>query len=614
MQLLTFNTYSYFKNSSDVVKQYPTKNSYVLSNSLYERFMNTGAWTTEYSWLNQDIANPALTVDDYLGEACFSNFANEYIQRVPGSPSRTDYPYHFDKLDKMSSMIGGYRQELSFTDNTYNNYAHEVSLINGEDLNTEHLVYYIGMYHYYQNTHDQLQATYYNMGQTITSEIIIRREIGYKSYGTRVIEIYPEDILKDGAINPKYTDPETPYKTVTLRLLVECPYSLEGLLPADSVRLQANSERSILNSGLVAELKNVDTENSFPVVDDYENPYAINGTSITEGGTWNPYPGIDDIDGADIPGLPTADACDLGFITMYNPTAAQMKALSQFMWSNLFDLDSYKKLFSDPMESIIGLSIVPVAPSIGGTKTVRFGSIDSGISMDYLSSQYVQINCGEVYINKWVFSFLDSAPYSKIYIYLPYIGIQELSADDIMDDSINVVYNIDCLSGACGCFIKSGKKGVLYSFNGSCISNIPLTSINFSSAIQNAVSAVCSGAAILAGMSTGAAPVSAMGAMGLLTSAANTAINSKPSVQRSGSLGGSSGILSIQKPYVIIERPDVSVPLDIQRYVGQTCNITENLGNCSGFTMIEHIHLHDIPATSEELSEIELLLKQGVIL
>ena len=345
---------------------------------------------------------------------------------------------------------------------------------------------------------------------------------------------------------------------------------------------------------------------------DSDNPYGI--TTSQGGGGNGHYGDIDSVEGTPIPDLPDLSAAELGFITMYNPTKSQLIALSSFMWSGLFDLDTYKKLFSDPMESIIGLSIVPVAPTVAGSKNVMFGSIDSGVSMSYLSTQYVQFNCGSVSIEDYVGSFLDYSPYTKISIYLPYIGIHELSPEDIMNDTINVTYNIDVLSGACGAFVSTSSKGVLYSYNGSCISNIPLTSINFSSAIQNAVSAVCSGAAIVAGVASGNAPITAMGATSMLGSAANTALNSKPTVQRSGSLGGSAGVLSVQKPYLIIERPNLSVPMNVQRFVGQTSNITAYLGNLSGFTMVEYVHIEGVPATEEEIKEIEQLLKEGVYL
>lgn len=346
---------------------------------------------------------------------------------------------------------------------------------------------------------------------------------------------------------------------------------------------------------------------------DEENPYGIIGSSTTGGGDGK-YGDPDSIVPTEFPALPTVSAADVGFCTIYNPSKSQLRELSGFMWSELFDLNSYKKLFADPMESIIGLAIVPVTPSQGGIKNVQFGTIDSGISMPYLSTQYVKKNCGSVSIDKYIGSFLDGAPYTKVSIFLPFIGIHELSADDVVGRSIEVEYNIDVLSGACSAFIYVSGRGVLYQYNGSCISNIPLTSINFSSAIQNAVSAVCSGAAIIAGMASGAAPLTAGGAMGLLNSAANTAINSKPSIQRSGSLGGSAGIMSTMTPYVIIERPDMSVPYNVQHYVGQVSNITMKLDSLSGFTMVDSIHLDNISATTEEINEIEALLKGGIIL
>lgn len=356
-------------------------------------------------------------------------------------------------------------------------------------------------------------------------------------------------------------------------------------------------------------------KNSSASIQGGEDPYSsgIEGNSGIGGGDGkkkNP----DELDPVDIPDLPDISAADLGFCTIYSPTKSQLKALSDFMWSNLFDLNTYKKLFSDPMESIIGLAIVPVEPSIGGSKNVMFGSIDSGISMSYCSTQYVQKDCGWVDIDKYIGCFLDAAPYTKVSIYLPFIGIHQLSADDVVGGSIRVVYNIDVLSGACSAFIQHDTRGVLYSYNGSCISNIPLTSVNFSTAIQNAVSAVCSGAAVVAGISTGAAPITGMGAMGLLNSAANTALNSKPDVQRSGSLGGSAGIMSVLTPYVIIERPDISIPAGAPSMIGQVSNITFVLGQISGFTMVEYIHIENCEGTADEIKEIEALLKEGVYL
>lgn len=422
------------------------------------------------------------------------------------------------------------------------------------------------------------------------------------------IEVLPSDCFdSDGKFDAEYV---TECGGI-MQLQVHAYYKTDDLT-CKKVEIQiSNNSNLVIYNRIFADF---DYDGSLPQDDDLDNPY---GDKVSEEGGGDgtlPYEGLDSIQPAVIPGLPTVSVTDLGFITMYNPTATQLKQLAAYLWSNTFDLATYKKLFSDPMESVIGLSIVPVSPSIGGTKNVQFGNIDSGIGMSFLSSNWVQVDCGYVNIEKYVGCFMDASPYTKIQIYLPGIGFRTLSADDINGGSIHVVYNMDVLTGACSCFIDHSTRGVLYTYNGSLICNVPLTAANFSGAIQNAISAVISGAGAVAGMVTGSAPLTAMGATGLLQSAANTALNSKPQIQRSGNLGGAAGILSILTPYVIIERPRLSVANRLEQYVGQTTNISYTLGSLSGFTMIEYIHVEDCPGTVEEVAEIESLLKQGVYL
>ena len=265
------------------------------------------------------------------------------------------------------------------------------------------------------------------------------------------------------------------------------------------------------------------------------------------------------------------------------------------------------------MECIIGLGIIPVQPSLGGSKSVHFGSVDTGISMSYLSSQWVEVSCGGVDIKKYIGSFMDYAPYVKCSLYLPYIGFHELSADDVMGDSISVTYHVDCLTGGLTAFVYVGGKGIMYQYSGSCIANVPVSAANWSGAIQNAVSAAISGGMTLVGAATGAAPLTMAGMSGLATSAANTALNSKPEIQRSGSMGGSSGLMGYQKPYIVIQRPRPSVPSDLASMTGYNLNMTMNLGKVKGFTMVDTVHLEGISCTEKEKAELESILKKGVI-
>lgn len=333
------------------------------------------------------------------------------------------------------------------------------------------------------------------------------------------------------------------------------------------------------------------------------DPYAPGGESGTGGGTGT-------FDGTStpipIPSLPTLSAVDTGFITLFNPSLAQLKNLASYMWSGTFDLNTFKKLFADPMDCILGLSIVPVAVPNGGTQSVMVGNISTGVSMTLAGSQYVVVNCGTINVNEYWGSYLDYAPYSKASIYLPYCGVHPIDIDEIMDRSITVEYHVDILSGACVAFIMCADS-VLYSFTGQCASSIPVSGNDFTQMINGIITASTAiGSMVATGGAT--APVA-------VPQLVSTAVNSmKPEVEKSGSLSGTGGMLAIQTPYLILTIPRQALPKDQNTFTGYPSFITSTLGDLSGYTEVEEIHLESIPATDGELSEILNLLKSGVIL
>lgn len=347
--------------------------------------------------------------------------------------------------------------------------------------------------------------------------------------------------------------------------------------------------------------------NSISLIEtDPEDPYTYEASTFGGGdGSWGSF-NPDDVEFTDIPDLPTISAANAGFISIYNPTVTQLKALSAFLWSSSFDIDTFKKLFQDPMECIIGLSVVPVRPPLGSSRNVMFGDVDTGVAMTGVASEYVELDCGSVNLELLYGSFMDY-DYTKIQIYLPYIGFRDLNPKDIMGDSINVTYHCNVLDGGITAYISSASKGVLYQFSGSAIANIPLSAINYSGAIQNAVSAL--GAASIAGV-TGS-PVLAMSAV---NNVASLATNTNAHVERSGNVSGSAGLMGIQRPYVIIERPNISVPANYPNQNGNTTNVTMPIGSCHGFTVIDKVHLDNVICTETEREELLSLLQKGVIL
>lgn len=307
----------------------------------------------------------------------------------------------------------------------------------------------------------------------------------------------------------------------------------------------------------------------------------------------------------EIPGLPTVSAASTGFISLFNPTLSQLNDLASYMWSDIFDIDTLKKLFADPMDVILGLSILPVQIPTSGAREVKVGNIGTGISLNVASTQFVEVDCGTINVNEYWGAYLDYSPYTHAQIYLPYVGVRPISVDEIMGKSVNVNYHVDILTGACCCFVKCGDS-VLYSFNGQCSIPIPISATNYTNTINGIINVAASlGTMVATGGAT--APLAAA------TLASTITNHMKPTVEKSGAISGPGGVMGIQTPYLILTRPRQALPSKQNEFTGYPSFITVTLGELSGYTEVHSIHLENIPATADELSEIETLLKGGVI-
>ena len=357
----------------------------------------------------------------------------------------------------------------------------------------------------------------------------------------------------------------------------------------------------------------------FNAIDNYEptppgptpgdDPYSQGGTTGDD--ETDPTGGDGDYDGESddiaIPLPPSNTAVDSGFITLYNPTISEIQALGAFMWSDLFDLDTFKKLFGDPMGAILGLSLVPVQPPQGSTVEVKIGNVLSGIRMKTISNQFIQKDFGTITLNEYWGGYLDYSPYTQVEVYLPFIGVKPLSVDDVMGKSIHLVYNIDLLSGACMAFIAANED-VLYQFIGQCACSVPITGSDWTNVINGVL-----GIAGAIGTTVATGGLSAPQAIGAVTALASSVASSKPRVEKSGSLSGMGGMLGVFSPYLIITRPRQALPASQNAFEGYPAFITRTLGTVSGFTRVREVHLDGMTCTDQEKDEIKRLLDEGVI-
>ena len=334
------------------------------------------------------------------------------------------------------------------------------------------------------------------------------------------------------------------------------------------------------------------------------DPYASGDITDKDGGNGDFDATSDPVD---IPPLPTISATDTGFLTLFNPSLSNIRDLAAYMWANpLFDVNAYKKILANPMDAILGLSILPCAVPASTSKNVTVGNIPTGVSMPVCDSQYLSINCGSINVNEYWGAYLDYSPYTKAELYLPYCGIHPIDIDDIMGKAVNVVYHVDILTGACVAYVKCGDS-VLYSYIGQCASSIPISGSDWT----NMVNGIINASTAIGSMAATGGLTAPMAASTIATTAVNTI---KPSIERSGSLSGTGGIMGNQVPYLILTRPRQALPELQNQFSGYPSFISSYLGDLVGYTEVDSIHLENITATGAELNEIESILKGGVIL
>lgn len=334
-----------------------------------------------------------------------------------------------------------------------------------------------------------------------------------------------------------------------------------------------------------------------------------------------------------IPPLPSISATAAGFVTLYNPSLQQIQAIADEMIQDSI-WEVLKNFVTKFDEYVVGLGIIPVQPTVGASVYPRINlGMHYSTALPLVVSQFVEVNCGTVFIDNYYDSAFDYSGETSIQIFLPYVGYRDLNVDDIMGKTLGVVYHIDVYSGNLICYVTANGE-LYYQFSGNCLQQVPTATESYNSMLEGgvmfataAVAAISTGGAAAgaaeqaATLGTKAAAKEAAQAEAAATAAEHAAIGSgmqtvmheKPQITRSGSMGGSSGLLGGQIPYIIKTIPRQSLAKNFRGICGYPANISGTLGSFSGFTVVDSVNLQGIPGTDSEVAEILQYLKGGVI-
>lgn len=265
-----------------------------------------------------------------------------------------------------------------------------------------------------------------------------------------------------------------------------------------------------------------------------------------------------------------------------------------------------------------------LAPSLG-TDTIWLGLYDTGVSAYKISGKPVR---GTQTVNiPWTYSDWRRAVCEDVYLYLPLVGMVQLSGDSLTHvSSITIDWSVTYTDGCIAYEVKAGNE-VIGSYGGQCSANYPLGIAQQASA-GSIVQTAFQGAqrTVAAGMDTAIAsaslnPVSA--GLGVAAGAVNTAmtgidalyqignqaLTSNPSCV--GGIGGGSGVgLDMNTICYTVSHPTIINPSDMKDTMGLPTMKPMQLSQLVGYCQCTNAHV-EAPAMAQELNAIDTMLNSG---
>lgn len=306
-----------------------------------------------------------------------------------------------------------------------------------------------------------------------------------------------------------------------------------------------------------------------------------------------------------------------GLYTLWHPSADNLQKLGAFLYGGTTQ-GTIASIIGDPINAIIQLTEWAVTPVDGSVKSPVICNIGATeLKMPTIPNQFMQFDCGTIEVPREYHDFRDYEPYTRLSLFLPFVGDVNISTNDcITPHKIHVIYNIDFLSGV-ACAEVLIDEDVRYAYQAAMCAAVPVTSSDASRLIASIISAAVGtvSGGVMGGIVGGTAGsrMASRALIGGVTDVAMSPINGIQT-QRTGSISANTGLLGEMKPYVLVTRPISVVADQYKSLLGQPYQLDGTLGSQKGFVKVREVHLDGITATEAEKTEIEQMLKQGVIL
>lgn len=311
--------------------------------------------------------------------------------------------------------------------------------------------------------------------------------------------------------------------------------------------------------------------------------------------------------------------------TQYALTSKRAQQLGWKLWGASF-IELIGKVNNNPIENVISLKVFPF--DISGTESeIVLGNVKMGVNGALIKNENYNYKreIGSVRVKPKYNSFLDYAPFTKVSIWLPFIGLKDLDTSFVMGKTISVRYIVDIITGACKAELR--YNGACFAdFEGSMGIDVSLTASNRAQVeaafISNTVQSVArnamgivGGAKMMGDINTDYAMQGAGGVAGGIVNIGCDLLNSAMNQYHTTSSGAPSPACSAYQTrdvFLIYDRPTYQDLKAFNITHGRMCMLSRSLGTLKGFTKCNAmIDLSGIPCTEEERSMLLSILSSG---
>lgn len=302
------------------------------------------------------------------------------------------------------------------------------------------------------------------------------------------------------------------------------------------------------------------------------------------------------------------------YTTTYLCRKSDINKLSNYIWSDNF-VNNVIRLFENPAELITNNVFFPFSLTENQTlpdpEQIKIGNLNA-------PTETTGIPVGQIYNRRRITpyyeytsyygNFLDYNPYSKYFLYLPYIGFVDIDGNDIIKHQIHIEYVFELETGDCTAYFYSDTR-LVSQFNGRLGTPIGLSNSN--QILKNLGYAT---AIIKTGVGVATAVVSRgqYGTSDIVGGITDFVSNfSEQTINVGDKVGGLNGLYGPQDVYLVIFHAVPAEAENLKEIFGKSASYGGTVSEFSGFLQCSAVDGYT-KGTDEENNEIFELLRGGI--